>query len=207
MPALTTERLLRARIPKKYWDASLGEVPEEDEHRKSVIAFLNNLKDAMARGVGLFLWSSENATGKTALLCIIGRVALAKSMSVLFLRSEELATTRLNDQAYDENLTMFDRASTVDVLLVDDVGKEVVGRQSTAGFREQLFEDLIRSRAQAGLVTCITSNLAPSHIKQRFQSEDLASVLRESTIGVEVKSSRKWRHEVARENRSLIEEG
>jgi len=55
-------------------------------------------------------------------------------------------------------MTYWDRAMSVDVLVVDDFGK---GTQDRTGFRMRIFDELIRHRNAEKLVTIITTNMSP----------------------------------------------
>lgn len=192
---LTTRDLERANIPRRYWDAKLAAIPESAPYRADVAHYIGNLVPLVELGIGLYLWSEQNGTGKTAIACIILKEAMKNRLSAYYIRSQALKDAVLSDLMFDEANTVRDRVRAVEVLVIDDFAKEYKG---ATGYAETLIEDVIRDRVQQKRVTILTSNLAPDKIKVFF-SEDLSDVLREAAATLRIvggdEGGKTWREE------------
>lgn len=181
---LDVERML---LPRKYWDVSWEQVrPEESTHKAVIRKFLLNIESNINNGYGLLLWGINNV-GKTALAAIILMEARRWGFSALFLRSTRLRSAVLDGERFDDSSTMLQRAMKVDVLVIDDLGKEY--RTEGSNFMEKLLEDLIRERAFDGRKsTIITTNMSPKEdgILVKTYRESMISTLKRCVFPVEV---------------------
>lgn len=121
----------------------------EDVERKkqAAINYVSNFEDVKNGGVGLYLWSHKNGTGKTSLACSIGNALLNKSVSVKYLPAVEIL-----DAASGGILNEYEKC---DVLILDDIGKKRTG----AEFYEETLLKLIDTRYTRKVCTIFTSNL------------------------------------------------
>lgn len=175
--ALTRRHLERANIPERYWtDVRLGNVPDSAPYKEDVLWYLRNLESNIARGDGLLLYSQANGTGKTGLATIVLRMALMLGFTGFYIRAAALQTAEVTDRMFDEFELVSDRVRNVDVLVLDDLGKE---HKAKSGFTENLVEDVIRERVQRAKATIITTNLLPGQLETEY-SKDFRDVLREA---------------------------
>lgn len=202
---LTHDDLERANIPARYWQGvALSNIPVAAHHRHTVLRYFRAFDEMQEAGVGLFLWSSANGTGKTAIACIAAMHALARGLSTFYYRSEDLKEATINRTPFTGTTTVYDRARDVDFLVIDDLGKEYKG---ASGYIESVIENLLRERIQRMRVTFITSNIAPSNLKTVF-SLDVAEVMKEALITVKVadpsEGGKLWREEKRRAIKALL---
>lgn len=201
---LTNLDLERAGIPERYWGVRLGNIPDTAAHKVEVTNYLAKLDELVPKGIGLFLWSKENSTGKTAIACMAGIKGMMLGYSVLFITAEDLKEAMLNDERFDEHSSVVQRAKNVDLMILDDLGKEYKG---SSGFSETRFENLLRYRIQRNRATVVTSNLRPNQIGSIY-AVDLAEVMKEALYGVEVvgedRGGKNWRNEKALEIRRIL---
>lgn len=194
-PKLTTADLLRANIPRRYWEVSFDKVPETAPYRGAVQKYLTNLGQHLERGEGLFLTHPTNGTGKTALAALVAKRALRLGYRAYYTMSEVYKTAVVQNQMFDEAQTVYDRARDVELLVLDDFGKEHKG---ASGWIESELENLIRERVQQRKTTVLTANILPQAISTHF-TEDLASLLREGCyillIPGEDSGGKNWRDE------------
>jgi predicted AAA+ superfamily ATPase len=134
---LTKDDLLRARVPKRYWTASMDGVQESV--REVATKYLANIEEMLSKGVGLLLWGS-NGIGKTSLSVVIGKEYRRRGQSLLFLEAAEIKGAVISSEMFDEEQTLWERAKTVEVLLIDDLGK---GVQDSTGFGARVLDELI----------------------------------------------------------------
>lgn len=206
MTTLTTAQLERANIPERYWQGiSLVHLPAQAPYGKTVKRYFALFDDMLEEGIGLYLWSSENGTGKTSIAILAGLWALLRGRSVYYFRSEELREAVVKDREFSEGVTVKDRALTVDFLILDDLGKEY--KNSKSGYTESVIENVIRERIQRKRVTFITSNVKPQGLAQMF-GEDIPEVMKEGLVTVHIvgpdQGGKLWREEKRRAIRDKL---
>jgi len=157
---LTQAHVERMNLPRRFWNVRLDQISEGI--RDHVAAYLKDLDGNLDRGEGLLFWGN-NGVGKTSVAALIGMEARRRGASVFFTTAESLRQAVLNRTMFDEDQSIDDRARAVDVLILDDLGKEHPGE---TGFTERLFENLIRERSASKRTTIITTNLPLSSSKK-----------------------------------------
>ena len=160
------------RIPRRFWEASLDRVPESI--RPVVEKYVLDIESRLDAGEGI-IFLGDNGVGKTCAAVVIAKAARRLGAPVLFITAESLRQAVLNDEIFSEDQTVYDRARTVELLVLDDWGKEHKGNTSYA---EHLFENLIRERASTKLVTLATTNIKWSDFSANFK-QSLLEVMRE----------------------------
>lgn len=180
---LTKRHLERANIPERYWsDVRLGNIPDSAPYKEDLLRYLRNLEENVERGDGLLLYSQSNGTGKTAISTIVLRMALMLGYTGFFIRAAALQKAEVTDRAFDEFELVSDRVRNVDVLVLDDLGKE---HKAKSGFTESMVEDVIRERVQRAKTTIITMNLLPGQLDTEY-SKDFRNVLKEAFLTIHV---------------------
>ena len=179
---LTIGDVKRANLPERYWDASLNAIPEHLDYKHKIKKYLDNLVEMMDQGIGLYLWSAENGTGKTSVSALIAKEALRYGKTVFFEESSRLKGMLINKEQFEEGTSIEERMMMVDVLILDDVGKEY---RTSSGYAENVIETLLRARVQKLKTTIMTGNVHPKDMKKIY-SEDFAALLKESVVPVNV---------------------
>lgn len=181
MRRLRKSDLTRANIPKRFWDVSMSEVDELD-YKEKIKRYIDKMNEMFEDGVGLYMWSEQNLTGKTALAVIIGKYAMRNKYTVFFEESSRLKNEIMNNDKFDDVTSVQRRATNVDLLILDDIGKEY---KTNSGYAENLIETIIRDRVQSMKPTIITGNLKPDKIKVQY-SPDLAALFRQSFLALHI---------------------
>jgi DNA replication protein DnaC len=179
---LTVGDVRRANLPERYWETSLRAIPDSMDYKQKVERYLRNLPDMLNNGIGLYLWSVENGTGKTSISSLIVKEALRYGKTVFFEESSRLKTMLINKEQFEEGLSIEQRIEMVDLLVLDDIGKEY---RTASGYAENVIETLVRARVQKVRTTVMTGNVHPRDL-QKVYSEDFAALLKESMIPVHV---------------------
>ena len=161
---LTQEELEWVRLPRRYWRATLDGV-QEGVHKEVLSRFLGNMKAMMASGYGLLLWGS-NGVGKTSIAAVIAKEAKRAGYSVYFTRAADYRDDVFTGAMFDSELTVRQKARSVDLLVLDDLGKE---GKDASGSAERCYEDLVRSRTADLKSTVMTTNLTV----EQFSDPDL----------------------------------
>lgn len=196
---LTVADMNRANVPPRFWNVKLSEIPEHLEYRDKVRKYLEKMDEMLENGIGLFLYSDENSTGKTSIAVLALKQALRLRRTAYFEESGRLKAALIRAEEFEENIPIERRIRTVDLLVLDDVGKEY---RTESGFAENTIESVLRDRSQSMRLTIMTSNLKPNKIEQVY-SADLAALLRETMIPLRI-SGYDWRAVKAEELRQML---
>lgn len=156
---LTEGDMVRMGLGRRYWEVSLSLVPDSP-WKESVENYLVHLTSCLERGWGLWL-HGDNRVGKTSLAVIVAKEARRHEQTVFFIEASSFASASIRTQEYDKDFTIEQKCKYVDVLVLDDLGKE---HRNSSGSVESEIEELIRERANDRKVTIITSNVPPDAV-------------------------------------------
>jgi len=179
---LTIGDVKRANLPERYWEASLSAIPDHLDYKRKIKKYIDNLVGMMEQGIGLYLWSTENGSGKTSIAALIAKEALRYGKTVFFEESSRLKGMLINKEQFEEGTSIEERMMMVDVLILDDIGKEY---RTSSGYAENVIETLVRARVQKVKTTILTGNVHPKDM-QKIYSEDFSALLKESVVPVNV---------------------
>ena len=179
---LTEAILNRMNIGRRYWPASMQNVPES-VLKNTYRAYMKNLASNYADGWGLFVYGN-NGVGKTYNSCALLKEITKAGYSTFCILSDELKLAYIDGSRFDQDNTVTQRVERVDFLLIEDLGKEYSGKGS--GFAELCFENLLRKRSRECRPTIVTTNLTPALFKERYK-QSAASLAMECMIAVEAK--------------------
>lgn len=159
---ILSRRLLASGIGDAYqrysWQHVTG-VPDEALMR--VRLYMENLPALLNDGLGLILWSPCTGTGKSLMSYLVLKEALAQGYTGYFTTYTEMLDYHSSGRQDLEARAWFTKTmSYVDVLVIDDLGKEEVFELSTA---DRLLDQVVRNRTAHGRATIITTNLEPSY--------------------------------------------
>lgn len=204
---VTTDDMKRANCPARYWTAEWDKLPLTAAYTETLTHFRDTLPTLLDQGVGVYLWSPENGTGKTAVAALFVIAAIQHGYSAFFVRSSEMKEAVVENQRFDDTTTLRERLREVEILVIDDLGKEHKG---ASGFAEGLLEDVVRDRTQWRRSTFFTSNLNPKQLAGIY-SADFADVLKECTMPVLMggpdKGGKLWREEERQRLKALLPKG
>lgn len=204
--SLTIDDMDRMRIPERYWEASFdqisGKVVEAGADLSSIVRrYIENMDAMRAAGCSMILHGA-NGTGKTCASVVIAKEYRRRGHRVLFISAAELRNMVIRGEMFDDSQTMWERAKTVDVLVIDDFGK---GGSDSTGYGMSLFDDLIRARNSRKLVTLITANLSPNKWEAEIGlKRSTVHTLRECTVPVMIAGVNR-RNETARDLKSIFQ--
>ena len=153
---ITSGDLERMSIPKRYWNVTFEGI-SGGPHLEKIVSYVKKLDEMRAEGAGLLLWG-DNGVGKTGIAVVIAKEYRRRGNTVYFLEYAGLRDSVIRNEMFDSSVTCLERAKTVDVLVLDDVGK---GREDTRAYLERLFDEIIRVRNSRKLVTIMTTNMDP----------------------------------------------
>jgi DNA replication protein DnaC len=194
---------LNAGIPLNYqrlgWD-DVKTVPQPVVDQ--VMSYALQAARNIAAGRNLILWSKTPGTGKTLLLALLSKFLMANGFQVHFSQFNEvidLFTSSWRDKEEREQWTR--RVRNVDVLAIDDWGKENKGRIEMV---ESMVDQIVRSRVADAAPTVFTTNLTPQEIQSGYGVYAM-SLLTEAADFIEVTGAdyRPARRELTRQEADL----
>lgn len=177
--------LTYAGIAKRYQQYSWQDTENVNpDVLKSVLTYALTIEDFIAKGMGLLLFGDNKGTGKTLLATLVAKTAIAKGFTAVFVGYPDMIDMYSNTWGGDkEERAIFERRiRSVEVLVVDDVGREHANRSHTA---DVAFDTVLRARVAAMRPTIVTTNLSVAQLKTRY-SENIVSLLDETARAYEV---------------------
>jgi len=198
---LTPAHFTRMNIGERYWDASVAAIPDGVPHKNLVVWYVDKLHENIEKGLGLMLYG-DNSRGKTYAGSAILKEAVAYGYTALCILADDLKTAAATNRFFDSRVTWMERVIDVDILMIDDIGKEYL---SDSGFGELAIENTFRKRSRRMRPTLLTMNLTPMEFKTRYQ-KSTAAIARESMLGMEV-SGPDMRELLAKENLQRYKSG
>lgn len=183
---LNEKDLLRMNLPRRFWNVTFAEITDHKESdgtslKDVVRKYLENYDAMIHRGAGLMLWG-QNGLGKTGAVAVLAKECRRRGQSVLFMTASEYLEAVIGKLGFDEDDSFSGRARKVDVLVIDDFGKE---HPDQKGWAARQFEELIRSRSADMKVTQFTMNI-PMERFARIAVPSMLQVLKECTYPFEV---------------------
>lgn len=179
---ITVADLRRSNIPEHFWYATVSSIPEHLPYQKKVLAYYAQMENFIDQGLGLFLFSEQNQTGKTSIASALLKRAIRLRKTVYFTEAGSLKNALTRNESFEPDMMLEQRVKSVDVLAIDDLGKEY---RTSSGYAENIFENIIRYRVQGRKATLITTNILPKEIENTY-SASLAALLKGTLIILEV---------------------
>ena len=177
---LTETDMGRMRIPKRYWSCAFDEISDDvsggvaDEVSPKGLArrYLVKLDEMLDRGIGILLWGA-NGRGKTGVSVVVCKEARRRGYTVLFAECADLKRCVIDRVPFDDDQSVLERARSVDLLVLDDLGK---GVQDRTGFGARLLDELIRHRNASQLSTIITTNMGFEQMDEELKKSTIHSL-------------------------------
>ena len=186
---LTPQDFERSWIPARLRVASLERIPKNVPYRADLVRYTDGIDKYIKEGTGI-VFGGEHGGGKSASSIIVAKEVLARGGSVLFLEENLLIEAVLTKRNFDEDYTILERAETVDLFILDDVGL------SPKSENLHLTETLVKYRIHRRKANIITTNLRKADFEVRYKT--IADALRESSIPI-ICEGTSWRDQLEKD--------
>ena len=151
---------LNAGIGLTYQIIDWADYHSDPEAYEGIRRYADEVRENVEAGVGFLLFSNANGVGKTTLAMLAAKAAVMAGINTFCTTySDMLSSMRAGWR--DPNFAKWykQRIDSAQVLLIDDVGKEVYKESGfSLEFSTQTLDSLIRTRVQQNRPTLITSN-------------------------------------------------
>ena len=184
-------------LGKRYKEASFEklELKRGEEYIKAVERckkFCERWEQVQAKGVGIYLYG-DIGTGKTLLTACIGNRLLEKGVAVLFTSFLEIARALKDKYSKRESeLSFMKNLEQVDLLILDDIGTEVIVKSTKekSWLQEKIYE-IINARYVQKKSTIFSSNesVLELHIKCGMQEKTVDRIVEMSTVRLELRGT------------------
>jgi len=187
---LGPEDMRLARVPESYWGARLDDFPDDYDGKREATIYVKKIVKFLQDGAGLVL-NGPGGHGKTHMAISILKIAIAHNAYGLFLEAGSLQQAHFERSLEEfEGQSLVERAQSVDLLVLDDLGAEHVSE-----FSSRLLENLIRHRGNRNRSLLVTTNVIPANLNRTY-GPGTVGVLREKCLPVVV-HGRDWREDKA----------
>lgn len=184
-------------LGKRYKEASFEKLDlnREEEFIQAVERckkFCERWEQVQAKGLGIYLYG-VHGTGKTLLTACIGNKLLEKGVAVLFTSFLEIARVLKDKYSRNESVLVFmQNLEQVDLLILDDIGTEVIVKSTKekSWLQEKIYE-IINARYVQKKSTIFSSNesIQDLHIKCGMESKTIDRIGEMSTVRLEIKGT------------------
>ena len=179
----TEDHYLSVGILKKWHEKTFDQFTNDPTALEKVQKYLANYAHYKNEGIGMFLYGA-NGTGKTHLLNCVFKYLLHKRQRVQIVSFSSLVSKFISGWG---DPTVIQEMKTVTFLGIEEVAKEFTSEKSKEIVRT-MFDDVLRYRVQMQKPTWFTSNKLPDDMATLY-TKDIASMLRECSITLQVKGS------------------
>lgn len=170
-------------LPKEYWGASWSFLPQGSRMKERVYNYLVSLNGdhkIIHEGDGLFLFGPQGSS-KTYIAAICAKAFRKYEYRVMFTTASKFQQDCENKAEFEEGESILDRAGSVDVLVIDDFGKETVGYG-----KPNYILEMIDFRRDWKKILIVTSRLEPLDIDKKYGggSRDLSEKIKSFMLGL-----------------------
>lgn len=194
---LTREDMINMNLPERFQAVSYQDVHDtlvingakvENEAKAFLARYLERLRDMRRAGMGV-LFNGPNGTGKTYAACVLLKAFRMHGQSCTYAHVETFRTSLFSDEVVDlAGRPLKYRCFDADVLLLDDLGKEV---KSTKSAHElYALEHLVRERYSRNKVTLYTTNMNFKKLEEAYKTSTM-SVIQGNTTTLTMKGENK----------------
>lgn len=163
-------KLFVAGIPSEYWNFWLDDLEVDEDTVGLIKKYFEYFPNAVKKHKGI-MFAGTNGTGKTALMCEIGKYAISERYKVVFFTFEEFIQA-----THDRDADFFNKLKLADIHLFDEFGKGYVKEGSF--FIPAKIEQYIK-RTIADKVLIITTNYTEDELAEDLGDSIVSAIQRQ----------------------------
>ena len=156
-----------AGLPQEFWEANKLEPTFNVDCFAEIWEYARNLPNAVKHGLG-FVLTGENGSGKSSSACIPLIEGIRQGITVAFINWPDFMKGHRKALTNNELGDYLDKRSLLDLVVLDEIGKERIGSDET--FTASSLDSLLRMRRGAMLPTIITTNLERKEFTARYST-------------------------------------
>ena len=165
--------LKQSGIPEYYWNVEFSDykgVKSEEEFQK-VMKFSERCWEPEFNHTHLYLWG-QNSCQKTALGVNVLKAQIRKGKKVKFILAGTLISLLMKEQGFSYHKDVQDKIEKLtdaDIILIDDVfcdKKSLTWKSENNTIIVSAWDEFLRSHVSSSTRLILTSNIAPSSIKE-----------------------------------------
>lgn len=180
-------KYLYSGIPKIYMNINWEDCYIDKTIVGLVKKYINNFKEAFKCGQGI-IFTGTNGVGKSTLSCLIAKEAIKLGYSVKYIAVSKIIDyimSAINDKNNGNNFEKI--FSSVDFIILDDLGKEYKGVKGQLNTLVSLKLDMmLRERVNKSLITIGSTNYDEQSLKDIY-GESVLSIIYGACKIIEVK--------------------
>jgi DNA replication protein DnaC len=177
-----------ANVPRRFQRLDWSDFVNQPEAKATIEDYIEHSENALALGVGLYIFSPGLGTGKTFLATHILKEFVKqghKGYYVAFFDILDLYRREPEDRAFIEQKLL-----SSPIIVIDDVVAPTASQKQADHYRNTL-ERIVRHRAHNDLPTIITSNLTSERLDEEY--DRIFSLMSDSLLPLELDSSSDFR--------------
>lgn len=174
---VNAEMMRIMNIPVSFWRASKDELfhGESDEVTQIFSVYWENLQEALDSGYGLVI-NGEYGTGKTSAAVICLKHVKSIGGSGFYVTVSDYIKAVFERHMYNSSVSVEGRSRDVDLLVIDDIGKEAVNLGTERDASAMVVASLVRDRRESLKSTIITTNLSQEQLFKFYGNYFLESI-------------------------------
>lgn len=176
-----------ANIPLDYHRIDWADFDTQPEAKQCIEAYVNNLDNAIDKGLGLYVNSTGLGTGKTLIGCHVLKEAVKGNNRAYFCQFMDLVN--ITNDHYQK---IEDKLLNSDIVCIDDIVSSSISVKQNDLFK-YLLEKTIRHRVHNEMSIIVTSNLESDEFLKAY--DRVFSLLMSSAFEIKLKSSIDYRRD------------
>lgn len=196
---ITPDDMRRIGVGERFWDVTLDQIPDTAAYKHKLKTYVDRVTECVREGVGLLLFG-DLRMGKTSAAVIVAKAVVAHGGTAYMIRADEIQNAVMDKESFDEDPTVSERLTEVDLLIIDDLGQE-----HSKDFGRALLENVVRQRYDNKMPLIVTTNV-PANLLEEKYGQAVFKVMRSMMLAVPVDGT-SWFDKEVEKVKGFLEDG